>query len=133
MTRRAIPGALLAALMAATARADPPPGVLDLLRAAAEALADKDSAAFLDLFDRAMPGYTELRDNIEALLAADDVASTIEIANDEGTEQAREMELDWLLQISHNPPRRAVLKCRVERKGRSWKITGLEPIAFFRR
>jgi hypothetical protein len=120
-------------LLVAAARADPPPAVQALLRAAAEALADKDSAAFLDVFDRGMPGYTELREDIEALLASEDVGSTIEIANDEGTDQSRDLELDWLLQIGRNPPRRAVLKCRVERKGRSWKITRLDPIAFFRR
>jgi len=128
MTRRL----LLAAAVAALANADAPPAVLALLRAAAEALADNDSAAFLDLFDRGMPGYAELRGFIEELLAAEDVASTIEIANDEGTEQARDLELDWLLQIGRTPPRRAVLKCRVERKGRAWKITRLEPLTFFR-
>jgi hypothetical protein len=129
MTRRVF----LAAAFAVPAQADPPPAVLALLRAAAEALADKDSAAFLDLVDRGMPGYAQLRADIEALLAAEDVASTIEIVSDEGGDQARDMELDWLLQIGRNPPRRAVLKAHLERKGRSWKITRMEPAGFFRR
>src|SRR5712692_4449216 len=75
LTRRAV----IAAACAVLARADPPRAVCALLRAAAEALDDKDPAAFLDLFDRSMPGYGQLRDDIEALLAAEDVSSTIEV------------------------------------------------------
>jgi len=119
--------------LAALAKADTPAGVLSLLRDAAEALADKEPAAFLDLFDRAMPGYAQLREDIETLLASEDVASTIEIVNDEGGDQARDLELDWLLAIGRNRPRRAALQCRVERKGRAWKFTKLQPASFFRR
>jgi len=129
MTRRG----LFAIALAALVKADAPAGVQDLLRAAAEALADKDWAAFVDLFDRRMPGYAQLREDVQALLASEDVASTVEIVNDEGTDQARDMELDWLLAIGRERPRRAVLKCRVERKGRAWKFTQLEPAGFFRR
>jgi hypothetical protein len=128
VTRRA----LIATLLATLAHADPPPAVWALLRSAAEALADKDPAAFLELFDPSMPGYRQLREDIEALLAAEDVSSSIEVVNDDGTAQARDMELDWLLQIGRNQPRRAILKCRVERKGRAWKFTRLEPVGFFR-
>jgi hypothetical protein len=113
--------------------ADPPAAVLDLFRTAAEALADKQPSDFLDLFDRTMPGYAQLRDEIEDLLAVEDVGSSIEITNDQGDDRARDLEVDWYLRIGRNEPRRAILKCRVERRGRAWKITRLEPIEFFRR
>jgi hypothetical protein len=123
--------ALLSAALASVALADPPQPVLDLLRSAAEALADQDPMAFLNLFDRAMPGYDRLRDEILALLAAQDISSTIEIVNDQGSDTARDLDLDWVLRIGSSEPRRALLKCRVERRGRSWKFTQFSPVEFF--
>ena len=126
-------------LIAATmAWAEPPAEVLDLFREAAEALASDDANAFLAKFDRSMTGYAALRDEIVSLLAAHDVGSTIEVVNDEGDEQKRSLDLDWLLVIreknSDSGPRetrRQVLKCRIERQGRQWRIVALEPVEFF--
>ena len=130
MTRRTLM-IVCAAASSKLAWGDPPGAVLALLKSAAEALADQDPPAFLELFDRAMPGYAQLRAAIEALLAPSGVASTVEIVEDEGTDQARDMEIDWLLQAGRDRPRRAVLKCRVERRGRGWKFVKLEPVSFF--
>jgi hypothetical protein len=73
------------------------------------------------------------------LLASHDVGSTIEVVNDEGDDQKRSLDLDWLLVISEknsaigtNETRRKVLKCRIERRGKQWKIVALEPAEFFR-
>jgi len=119
--------------------AEPPAEVLDLFREAAEALANDDANAFLDKFDRNMAGYAAFRDEIVGLLASHDVGSTIEVVNDEGDERKRSLDLDWLLVISEknsgngqNETRRRVLKCRIERQGKQWKITALEPVDFFR-
>jgi hypothetical protein len=118
--------------------ADPPADVLDLFREAADALANDDANAFLAKFDGNMAGYAEFRDEIVGLLASHDVGSTIEVVNDEGDEQKRSLDLDWLLVISEknssngtNETRRKVLKCRIERQGKQWKITALEPAEFF--
>ena len=110
--------------------AEPLPEVMDLLRNQAEALANREPALFLEGFDRAMPGFAKLQEEIEAL-AAVEVASSVEVLRDEGDAQVRSMQLDWLLKIGREQPRRAILKCRVERQGRKWKITSLEPIEFF--
>jgi len=119
--------------------AEPPAEVLDLFREAADALANDDANAFLDKFDRNMAGYAAFRDEIVGLLASHDVGSTIEVVNDEGDDQKRSLDLDWLLVISEknsangtNETRRKVLKCRIERQGKQWKITALEPLEFFR-
>jgi hypothetical protein len=119
--------------------AEPPAEVLELFREAADALASDDASAFLSKFDPDMAGYTEFRDEVVGLLAANDVGSTIEVVNDEGNDQKRSLDLDWLLVISEKnsrngaqQTRRQVLKCRIERRGKQWKITALEPLDFFK-
>jgi hypothetical protein len=119
--------------------AEPPAEVLELFREAADALANDDANAFLAKFDRNMAGYAEFRDEVVGLLAANDVGSTIEVVNDEGDDQRRSLDLDWLLVISEKnsdsgkkETRRRVLKCQVERQGKQWKITALDPVEFFR-
>ena len=132
---------LIAATMtcAELAWAEPPAEVLDLFREAAEALASDDANAFLAKFDPNMAGYAVFRDEIVGLLAAHDVGSTIEVVNDEGDDQKRSLDLDWLLVIGEKnsdsgqrETRRRVLKCRIERQGKQWKIVALEPLEFFR-
>jgi len=119
--------------------ADPAADVLNVFSDAAEALINDDSASFLDSFDRNMPGYAALRNNVEGLLAAYSVGATIEEISDEGDDRKRSVELDWLLILTQkgatNSPqltRRQVVKCTVERRGKQWKITALEPVDFFK-
>ena len=108
------------------------PAILDLVRERAEALANQEPSVFLEAFDPDMPGYAKLREEIEALVA-EDVASTVEVVRDEGDDRARRFEMDWLIKIGRRQSRRAILKCSVERRGKKWKITALEPVEFFRR
>jgi|SRR5215471_15645861 len=117
-------------LFAAAAWAEPPKDVLDFLRTAAENLADQDPRGFLDHFDGDMPGYQMLKDEIEALKYAD-VESTVEIATDEGDEQTRTMRLDWLMRVNGGMPKRQLVDCKLEKRGKKWKITSFHPIEFF--
>ena len=126
-------------LISMVAAADPAADVLKVFRDAAEALTNGDAAAFLDNFDRDMPGYASLRTNIEGMLAAYEVGSTIEVVSDEGDDQTRNVELDWVLLAtrkdainSAQETRRQVVKCRLERRGKRWKITRLQPVDLFR-
>ncbi len=119
--------------------ADPAADVLNVFSAAAAALINDDAAAFLDNFDRNMPEYATLETDIDGMLAAYDVGSTIEVVSDEGDDQIRSVELDWLLLAtrkdainSAQETRRRVVKCRLERHGKRWKITRLDPVEFFR-
>jgi hypothetical protein len=123
------------------AMAETPQDVIYFLRSATQALADahrederrrSDAAPFLDHFDDAMPGYAELRDEVETLIARAEVGSVIEIVTDEGDDQKRTMELDWVLEIKDQRPRRKILKCTIEKRKKQWKITALEPIEFFK-
>jgi len=91
-----------------------------------------DPNPFLDKFDSRMPGFAAFRDEILALVAASHVGSVIEFVTDEGDDHMRKLDLDWLLQIEDQQPRRQILKCTIERQGRKWKITALEPLDFFK-
>ncbi len=126
---RAVPFALLLAF-AVGGWAETPKDVIDFLRSAAEALADQDANGFLDHFDRNMPGFSTLRDEA-AVLANADVESTIEFVNDEGDDKRRELQLDWVLRVNGGRPRHELVECRMEKQGKKWKITKLQPVEFF--
>ena len=64
---------------------------------------------------------------------AQEIGSTVDVITDEGDEQKRTLELDWLLKIDNDEPRRQIVKCQVEKQGKKWKITALEPVEFFRK
>jgi|SRR5579862_2961069 len=126
---------LVSTLVLADSAAD----VLNVFTSAAEGLINDDSASFLDSFDRNVPGYAVLQNNVEGLLATYDVGATIEEISDEGDDQKRTVALDWLLILMQkgaaNSPqqtRRQIVKCTVERRGKQWKITALEPADFFK-
>jgi hypothetical protein len=126
-------------LLSTVVLADPTADVLNVFSAAAEALTNDDSSAFLDNFDRDMPQYAALRSNIEGLLAGHEVGSTIEVVTDEGDDEKRIVSLDWLLVTSEKnavngdqQTRRRIVKCSLERRGKQWRITALDPIDFFK-
>lgn len=131
---------LLAGLIATrVAFAEVPPEVWRMFTDSAEALANDDSSGFLYQFDRNMPGYAALQANVEGLLNASQVISTIVTISDEGDDQQRSLALDWLLALNdkHDPDvrkdtRRGVIKVQVKRQGKRWKIVALEPVDFFR-
>jgi len=125
-------------LVSMVALADSTADVLNVFSAAAEALTNDDSSAFLDNFDRDMPEYAALRTNIEGLLAAYEIGSTIEVVTDEGDDEKRTVALDWLLVISEKntvngdqQTRRRIVKCSLVRQGKQWRITALAPVDFF--
>ena len=81
-----------------------------------------------------MPGYTQLRDNVQGLLGASEVVSTIEPISNQGDGRRQSVDLDWLLAIDEKKAgvrketRRAIVKCRLEHQGNRWKIVALEPV-----
>jgi hypothetical protein len=106
-------GSVVGACLTAVAQS-PPVAVMEVFRAVSEALANGDPGAFLDQFDRQMPEYEKLRDEIRELVGTtQEIGSTIDvIAFDEDR-----LELDWLLKIDNEEPRRQIVKCRVEKQG----------------
>jgi hypothetical protein len=110
---------------------DAPKDVLNFFRNAAEALANKDADGFLDLFDPKMPGYGQLSSDVRSLLDRSEVSSSIEFVSDQGDARKRSLQLDWLLQIDQDPPRRRIVKCAIEKRGTKWKIVSFDPVGFF--
>jgi hypothetical protein len=131
-------------LFAMLAFEDPPKDVIDFFRSVATTLADADRAVneerkprsaseFLDHFDKAMPGYAEFSGQIEAMVGAGEVSTTIDFINTQGDDKKRTLDLDWLLLCEGEGPKRAVIKCTIEKRGKKWKITSIGPIGFFKR
>ena len=127
-------------LFSIVALGDSSADVLNLFSAAAEALTNDDSTAFLDKFDRNMPEYAALRRNIEGLLAGYEVGSTIEVVRDEGDDEKRMVELDWLLVTAEKnavngdqQTRRQIVKCTLARQGKQWRIIAVAPVDFFKK
>ena len=130
-------GVALLLLAGMVAFEDPPKDVIDFFRSAAaafgEAHNDGNARAFLEHFDKSMPGYAEFSDQIEAMVGAGDVSTTIDFVNQQGDEKKRTLDLDWLLQFEGERPKRAVVKCTIEKRGKKWKITSIAPVDFFKR
>jgi hypothetical protein len=87
-------GSLLAASLILVAQ-ERPAAQMEVFRDIAEALANRDADAFLDQFDRKMPGYETLRDEIRELLAVtQEIGTTVDVIR-RRHEQKRSLELDW--------------------------------------
>jgi hypothetical protein len=116
---------------------DEPREVWDLLTRVAGALSQGNLTEFLDAFDRSMAGYQRLAANVAALLGQYEVQSSIELLRDERSGEALTVELDWFLQLEEQRDAGAVTRrrervhCRLEKRGKKWKITAIEPLAFF--
>jgi hypothetical protein len=140
MTRRAL--LLTGATMWLGAQAGSRPDdetreVWDLLTRVAAALSQGNLTDFLDAFDRSMPGYQTLERNAAALLRQYEVQSSIELLREETSGASRAVELDWFLQLEEQRDAGAVTRrrervhCRLEKREKKWKITAVEPLAFF--
>ena len=127
----------VALLLLMLASEDPPKDVIDFFRSAAVELSEAhdngSGRAFLDYFDKSMPGYAAFGDQIEAMIAAGEVSTTIDFVNTEGNDQKMTLDLDWLLQCEEERPKRQVVKCMIEKRGKKWKITSIAPMEFFKR
>jgi hypothetical protein len=113
--------------------------MLDLLARMASALSESDAAGFLRHCDRAMPGYSQLQQHLIALVAGWEATSSISITREAGDASRRDMTADWALDLRGRHTgtgpmerRRLDLAISTERRGKSWRVTRLEPIDFFR-
>ncbi len=82
---RLVPIFLLLAASLAVSGQNRPPEQMEVFRNVSEAMANRDADAFLDQFDRQMPQYEKLRDEIQELFGlAQEIGSTIDVITDEG-------------------------------------------------
>jgi hypothetical protein len=146
IVRNTARGAALVCIAAVFAAADAHDDVMDLLASAAGALSEiREGVAsrsvnvsrFMSAFSKDMPDRDTLENNVTALANSADVSSSITPLTEDGDEQARKMDLDWLLEIrslEQDGPlvrRREVVHCELRKEKKGWKIVVLKPIDFF--
>ena len=100
------------------------------------ALMDGKPDALRAVFDPRMPGFKKLSGDIGALLRESLVPSSVDFLSDTGDDHARDLELDWRLQIGaysgeSSVARRARVKLRVEKGDAGWRIVSFAPPDFF--
>ena len=129
---------LLACLLACCPlHADSSGDVINLVGSMTAALTEVDVPAFMEAFDRDMPGYGDLKNQVTALVSQAEVASSVEPVQEGGDDSARTIDLDWFLQvrslINDGPivERRQVVHCELRKEKKKWKIVGLKPLDFF--
>ena len=128
---------MLIVASAALAPAEAPRELIDLFASMASALSESNAEVFLRAIDPSMPGYARFAANIEALAAQNSLTNSVEITKQESDGGVQVVELDWLLQItgkgdSHVSLRREqMVKCRLEKRQKKWRIVALELLDFF--
>ena len=128
---------LLAIAATTLAPGDTQRDMIDLFGSMASALSEANPDVFLRAIDPSMPGYERLAANVNALATQNALSNSIEIVSRKGDDRVQDVELDWLLEIigkgeSHVFVRREVLvKCRLERQKKKWRIVALDPSDFF--
>jgi hypothetical protein len=132
IARRAFLAALAAPLFA-----DAHQDIFDLFTTLAAALSEGNGLAFLDHVDHSMPDYEKLQKNILALAELNEVMSSIDVLKQEGDDREQTAELDWFLQIRSREQggplerRRQIVKCRLQRVKKKWKVMSIDPVGFF--
>jgi hypothetical protein len=113
------------------------PELLELLGFLAEALSTANAPMFLEHFDRDLPDYNQFRRNIYALVEQWDLATSIEPLRVTDGERERQAEVDWFLELRAKPPsnklvrRRELVKLKLVRSGKRWKVADLSPVSLF--
>jgi len=117
--------------------ADDRTAVADFLGDLAAALSSGDARGFMKRIDPAMPGYPELETEVEALVKLVGVASSVQLLELTARDDGFDLQVDWFLELKplgqelSRERRRELLKLRLKRVGKSWKIQSLEPQTIF--
>ena len=118
----------------------PPPRnaeLLELLGFLAEALSTANAPMFLEHIDREFPDYSRFRQNIYALVGQWDLATSLEPLRVTDGERERQADVDWFLELRAKPPsnklvrRRELVRLRLVRSGKRWKVADLSPVSLF--
>ncbi len=111
-----------------------------LVQDVSRALQAGNAASFLHWFDRErFAQYPALESHVVALTTQSDVASSIQFLEIERVQDGYRLRVDWLLQVSlkETPApleaRHQVIQIEAREQGKGkWRISGLEPVDFFR-
>src|SRR5271170_2425761 len=124
IARSAVLVCVAAALLSAGAHED----VIQLVGSMAAALTAVNVTEFMNAFDKDMPEYETIRNDVAALVNQADVGSAIEPISDEGDDAKRSLDLDWYLEVRsllQDGPivhRRQTVHCELRKENKKWKI-----------
>jgi len=139
MTRRGwlrISAMLLGGCLWAGAEGGPAEEVHAMIEGMQSALMDGKADALRAFFDPAMPGFKRLSSDVGTLLKESVAPSAIEFLSETGDAQARDLELDWRMQIraysgDWSVERNARVKLRAAKRDGRWRIVSFAPADFF--
>jgi hypothetical protein len=135
--RAIVRSAGLICIVAVFACADPHDDVAEVVTSMAAALTDVNVSKFMAAFSKDMPGYGTLENNVTALVKQGDVSSSIQTVTEDGDDQARSIDLDWVLEVrslEQDGPlvrRREVIHCELHKEKKHWKVVSIKPLDFF--
>jgi hypothetical protein len=135
--RAIVRSAALVCIAAAFAFADAHDDVIEVVTSMAGALIDVNVPKFMAAFSKDLPDYGTLEDNVTSLVRQAEVSSSITPLNEDGDDQMRKIDLDWVLDVrslEQDGPivhRRAVVQCELRKEKKQWKIVALKPLNFF--
>jgi hypothetical protein len=133
--RAGLPACLL--LLALRLSADTHQQIVDLLANMTASLSEDNADGFMKGFDRNMPGYGDVKRQIDGLLLDYEISSSVEPISDEGAGDKRSFDLDWYMELTSRAAtgstlrRRKVIHCDLELQGKHWRIVSLKPLSFF--
>ena len=145
--RAIVRSAVLVSIASAFACADAHDDVIEVITSMAGSLTEVNGigdsvvrgnvSRFMSAFSKDMPGYGTLEMNVTALVRQAEVSSSIQTVSEDGDDQARSIDLDWVLEVrslQEDGPivrRREVIHCEFRKQKKHWKIVSLKPIDFF--
>ncbi|MCX6620108.1 MAG: hypothetical protein NTY38_03320 [Acidobacteria bacterium] len=103
----------------------------------AGALADGNAGEFMRQFDRRMPGYEELRRNVQALVDLAAATSSVKPFSQEVEGARHIVQAEWSLEVKLKGPhggieqRNQTVKLVFEKQGRNWRIVNITPRGLF--
>jgi hypothetical protein len=108
-----------------------PPPEFQAIADLANYLSEGNGPGAMDAFDKNMPGYETISNHVFAMVSQADISCTIDPVEQKG----HVVEVDWFLKLnakSEQGPterRQMSVKLTIEKVGKKWKITAIEPAA----
>lgn len=100
----------------------------------ATALSENDPDSALAYFDAQIKDRGTIEANIEALAAQTDVTCAIDVVNDEESNGAHKLDLDWFMDLKsqgddhRGEQRRERVSVEMRQVKGKWKITAMQPL-----
>jgi hypothetical protein len=109
--------------------APPQPPEFKVIADLANYLSQGNGPGVMDAFNKSMPDYQRISDNVFAMVAQADVTCTIDPVEQKGNV----IEVDWFLKLNSKSDegpterRQMTVKLTIEKVGKKWKIKAIDP------